>query len=304
MYGKTITLYLPDGTPSGLRIIELTNWSGIGFAFPRISIDRLKGRDECQEIETAGVYLLIGPGETPEVYVGESENLLKRIKEHYKDQKKDYWETAIAFASKDANLTKSHILYLESRLIHLIKDSNIVKLMNEQSAMKDALPRSFRDAMDEFLAYLLLLLDTLGYQNLHRKVRREDSLEESAISSVTFCLKSQKKGVDAKMRIDEANGDYFILAGSRITIEERPSFKSDYKAAFALKNQLIANKKLIKSDDGLSYILHEDVSFSSPSYSAGFVLGRTVNGRTAWKTEDDKTLADIERLLAGEDDNG
>ena len=41
-------------------------------------------------------------------------------------------------------------------------------------------------------------------------------------------------------------------------------------------------------------ILLEDVLFRSPSYAAAFVIGGHANGLTEWKTEEGKTLKEIE----------
>lgn len=41
-------------------------------------------------------------------------------------------------------------------------------------------------------------------------------------------------------------------------------------------------------------ILQEDVLFSSPSYAAMFVIGKSANGLTSWKDENDRSLKDIE----------
>ena len=43
-----------------------------------------------------------------------------------------------------------------------------------------------------------------------------------------------------------------------------------------------------------SGILKEDILFSSPSYAAMFVIGKSANGLTSWKTSDGRSLKDIE----------
>ena len=42
------------------------------------------------------------------------------------------------------------------------------------------------------------------------------------------------------------------------------------------------------------HILQEDLLFSSPSYAAMFVIGKSANGLTSWKTADGKTLKSLE----------
>lgn len=41
-------------------------------------------------------------------------------------------------------------------------------------------------------------------------------------------------------------------------------------------------------------MLKEDMLFSSPSYAAMFVIGKSENGLTRWKTEDGRTLKELE----------
>jgi len=40
--------------------------------------------------------------------------------------------------------------------------------------------------------------------------------------------------------------------------------------------------------------LQEDMLFTSPSYAAMFVIGKSENGLTRWKTEDGRTLKSLE----------
>ena len=41
-------------------------------------------------------------------------------------------------------------------------------------------------------------------------------------------------------------------------------------------------------------VLQEDVLFSSPSYAAMFVIGKSANGLTSWKEEDGHSHKEIE----------
>ena len=69
----TIRIFLPDGDPEGLRIVDRMNWTGCGVAFPREIWSNVRGRSEFQR---AGVYILIGTKEDddlPTVYVGRAE---------------------------------------------------------------------------------------------------------------------------------------------------------------------------------------------------------------------------------------
>ena len=82
---------------------------------PRARFVELKEWDECQRL---GVYMLAGDhpeGSRRLVYVASAENVQNRLKTHLKDAKKNFWDQVLLFTSKDANLTKAHVMYLESR---------------------------------------------------------------------------------------------------------------------------------------------------------------------------------------------
>jgi hypothetical protein len=42
----SIKIYLPDGTPDGLKIIEKSNWNGKGVVCPRSSFPDNKARED------------------------------------------------------------------------------------------------------------------------------------------------------------------------------------------------------------------------------------------------------------------
>ena len=72
-YGKSIELFLANGTADSLIIAELSNWNGKAIKIPRIEVADCK-RDD---INGAGVYFLFCKEEddTDFVYIGESETV-------------------------------------------------------------------------------------------------------------------------------------------------------------------------------------------------------------------------------------
>ena len=112
---KTIKIFLLDGVPTGVKIAEVGNRTIKGIVIPR---NRLKIVKDRSDINQPSVYFLIGESEETgeiKVYVGEAENLYKRLITH--DNTKEFWHTVLAFVSKDQNLTKAHVKFLESRCI-------------------------------------------------------------------------------------------------------------------------------------------------------------------------------------------
>ena len=148
MASATIKLYLPRGDAKSLRTAEISNWTGKAVAAPRTELDELLAREE---LDKAGVYILIGNDpltNTPQAYIGEAEIIRERIKQH---RTKEFWVTAIIFVSKDENLTKAHVRYLESRLLAEAAEVNRFTLEQNQAG-GSKLPESDREDMEVFLA--------------------------------------------------------------------------------------------------------------------------------------------------------
>jgi len=53
----SIKMFLPDGDPDGLRIVEKSNWTGVGIVFNRTNYKEVVGRSEFNK---TGVYVLVG----------------------------------------------------------------------------------------------------------------------------------------------------------------------------------------------------------------------------------------------------
>lgn len=141
MSGKTIRIFLADGEPTGVLLAEIGNWTGEVLVAPRSQLDQLSKREE---VRRTGVYLLVGPDpDDPSralTYIGEGDNVLKRLLRHNKNEARDFWERTVVIVSKDENLTKSHVRYLESRLIKLAQDAYRAKLTNDTAPDPTKLP--------------------------------------------------------------------------------------------------------------------------------------------------------------------
>ena len=144
---KTIKIFLIDGEPNGLRTVELSNWVGQAVVIPRNKLKDVKNRPELNK---PGVYFLLGKdsedASLPMVYIGEAEILWNRLSTH--DNNKDFWQTAIAFTSKDNNLTKAHVKYLESCCLVLANNAKRSDIKNESESSLPSLPESDVAEMD------------------------------------------------------------------------------------------------------------------------------------------------------------
>ena len=162
-FGRSLTLYLVNGSPTGIITAELGNWSGKALKSPRSMLPNLlKERDETSQ---TGIYLLVGNDlEYPErklVYVGESDNVRERLRYHDKDEDKQFFTRVGLFVSKDVNLTKAHVRHLESRLIKLIREAGRAKLINSNNPVVRGLPEFDFADMEGFLTEVRVLLPVL-----------------------------------------------------------------------------------------------------------------------------------------------
>ena len=279
MTSATIKLFLPRGDAKSLRTAEISNWTGKAVAAPRTELDELLAREE---LEKAGVYILIGSDpltNAARAYIGEAEVIRDRLKQH---KTKEFWVSAIVFVSKDENLTKAHVRYLESRL--LTEAAQIGRFMLEQNqAGGSKLPESDREDMEVFLARIRQLLPVLGSDILAPITQPAAKAQPGG---VLFC---RIKGAEARGQ-RTANG-FVIFHGSTAVLEERPSAES-YPYVIAQRNQLITDGTLIEKDVFL--VFTKDAEFSSPSAAAVVIHGGSANGLTAWKTKDGKSLKQLD----------
>lgn len=238
--GKQIRIYLADGTSTGIRHAEITNWSGQALACPRPRFADLKDWDE---IKRPGLYFLFGTAEESgddAVYIGESEVVLDRLSTHLTG--KEFWSELIAFTSKDDNLTKGHVKYLESRLIQLALLANRYHVTNTAFPQLPALPRADRDAMEEYLISVRALLGVLGHRVLdpYAQPTRTFAPSENTAQSVEPNTPESQSGSPSPVlfalhiggisataeRTDEG---LVVLAGSEAAINVQGSLSGGYR---------------------------------------------------------------------------
>lgn len=281
MSGKTIKLYLVDGTPTGTKTAEIMNWSGKVIVAPRSDLSKLGQREEARR---TGTYLLVGPdpevGLKPRVYVGESDNVLARLINHDKDPENDFFTQVVLLISKDANLTKAHARYLENRLILLAKASGRAVLANGNDGSPVSLPESDVADMESFLEHVQMVLPVLGFDFTQPKVDVAAAVASQVVGAVSPVFVFATGGAHAKAR--ELSGQFVLLKGSTTRVYGGDSWTS-YKI---LRDQLVSDGKLAKTSDNTNMLVAaEDIVFSSPSAAASVVAAHNMNGRQAWKVE-------------------
>ena len=169
LLGRTVRLFLVDGTASGLITAEIMNWTGHILVGSRSGLPVFLKRSE---LERTGIYFLTGPHpedpDTPQVYIGESDIVSKRLRQHSKDSNKDFWERTCVVTSKDQNITKAHARYLESELISMANSVGAAAVVNGTAPSRVALPEADESDMKFFIDQLLLILPVLGFNFLPR----------------------------------------------------------------------------------------------------------------------------------------
>ena len=277
-FGKTIKIFLIDGDPNGRMSCELSNWTGKAYKIPRIKI---KDCTDREDLISTGVYLLFGKDEEGKdlAYIGEAETILKRLNQHL--NQKDFWNETIVFISKDENLNKAHIKYLENRLHDIAKNANRYKVENYITPTQSSISEPDQAEMEEFLENIKMLVNTLGH-----KVFEEKRDFRPKQKKETFFIKAAR-GADAE---GEPTSDGFVVfKGSRAAGTTVPSMTSNF---LNLRQKLIDEKAIV--ENGNSYEFVEDFIFSSPSTAASMVMGRNANGLTEWKLKKGKTLKEYE----------
>jgi hypothetical protein len=288
-FGKQLNLFLVDGTPGGLLTAEVGGWTGHITAAPRSHMKHLLQREEASR---TGVYILLGEDPSaPEgvrAYIGEGDELRTRIRSHAQPLEqggKEFWDRVILMTSKDANLTKAHVLYLEARLIEIAKVAQRSEIDNAQAPdRKHRLPEADIAVMEAYLAELETVLPMLGVNIFRQPAARSDSPKLEPVGAansdpVTFYLTHGPSGRVA--RAQEHDGQFTVLRGSQAATVWTGTEHSYSK----LLESLHSDGTLEPHPSQEHSTFTRDRVMNSVSAAAAVILGRTANGRTDWKEE-------------------
>ncbi|MDE6515757.1 MAG: GIY-YIG nuclease family protein [Bacteroidales bacterium] len=271
--GKSVITYLVDGDPKGTQYAFIRNKTCQMFVVPRSNLSYLNTQEQLQK---PAFYILLGEDETtkPQAYIGETENFKERVKDH--DSKKSFWQKALIFVSKDADMTKVDVQYLEYKAIVEAKKANTFVLSdNKQTPKEPNLPEYQKDSMDEFFEDVKFLASFIGY----------NIFEITQQPKAKHLFYAKGRDYDAK-GFYNSNG-FIVLKGSIIAKNTTSSFNWKWKREVMLEEYTsLQNGKVI---------LTSDITFSSPSTASSFCLGRSSNGWTIWKDKDGNSLDSVYR---------
>jgi hypothetical protein len=196
---------------------------------------------------------------------------------------KDFWDRAIILTSKDANLTKAHARYLESRLIALAVQAKRSRLVNGTAPAPLPLPEADVSDMEYFITQAKIVLPILGVNVLRSAATMEKGADATSnlapTSSPVFVLGVRKDGIVARAR--EIDGEFTVLEGSYA----REAWAGSQHSYKALHQKLIGDGVLVAEPGREAMRFGRDQVFASPSAAAAVVTGRQANGRVEWKTE-------------------
>lgn len=276
--GKSVSLFLIDGTINGRLKCSIANWTGIGFKIPRTQLGNCKDRPELKQ---TGIYLLMGKSDdtTDEmVYVGQAsirkngQGLIGRLQEHNKNLEKDYWNEAIVITTSNDSLSGTEIGYLENRLYTMAKNAKRYIVKNENAPACGNITEEKRCELEDFIDYTRIVVAALG----HKVFEPIAEMDEDA--DILYCKRS---GTNAKGKL---TSDGFVVFKNSVL---SASFTKSCPSYIKIK------RKKLSYIIGTDNTLVEDILFNSPSTASSFVCGASTNGMVEWVNKDGKTLKDL-----------
>ena len=195
---------------------------------------------------------------------------------------KDFWNNVTFFITKDENLTKAHVRYIEGRLIEIAKTAGRSIVMNSQGSGAK-LPESDREDMEVFLVKMQQVLPVLGVEAF---VQTSSSPQTEESRELLTC---KIKNVTSTGYLSP-NG-IVVLAGSEARLKERSSAQK-WPSVLVQRNKLIEEGGLVQ--DGDKYVFTKDTEFSSPSSAAAVIHGGSANGLISWVNSNGQSLKELQ----------
>lgn len=275
----SIRIFLPDGVPDGLQILEKSNWTGIGIVVPKAKLSDSKSR---VEFSRTGVYVLEGFDEETEgtkIYIGQGDPVRDRLEQHA--AKKEFWNRAVFFVTRDDSLNKAHIGYLETSLIKLARKTKRVLLENANLPQPSPLAEADAADMESFLADMLSIFPLVG-------VNAFEQLETRVSPKDLFRLSSREVLAQGY----ESSQGFVVLAGSQAIMQPLPSMPNNYAN---LRLSLIKKEVLVPDQSYLRFA--ENYEFSSSSAAASVTLARAASGPQAWINSEGVSLRQVHEAM-------
>lgn len=162
----------------------------------------MKNCDDLPEIYSPGVYFLFGRDDESGrqfVYVGEGDNVAKRIMQPHSFEKDgNYWTEAVIFVTPDGKLDKARIKYLENRFHAIVVETERYIVKNGNISTQSPVQKKVRDMLEEFIMNARFVMLALGHKVF--EPQPSASTDESA-DELLYFSRSQGKGGKAVGKI-------------------------------------------------------------------------------------------------------
>lgn len=285
--GKSINLFLMDGTATGRIKCALANWTGVAYKIPRTELEKCKERNDLKQ---SGVYFLFGVSDQSGdniAYIGQAgarkngEGILYRLQEHKRNPDKDYWTEAVVFTTSNNSFGPTEISYLENRFCKMALIANRYKMQNGNDPTPGNITEEKESELEEFIDYAKIVMGTLGHRIFEPidapppQTNVDDKEDEPVLHLLTSKAKATGK------RTSEGFVVYTNSVVSLVATKSCPD-------PIIKRRESLSNKI---DDNGT---LKENLLFGSPSAAAAFVTFSSANGNVMWKTADGRTLKEIE----------
>ncbi len=272
---KTVNFSYPVFSKAGsLKVFQDLTSQIRGFYFTKSNI---KDVEKLDYVNNYSVYFLFEDNkEEPFVYVGQSENGIKRVKNHL--ESKTFWNYCIMFVTDNNQFDKTCIDYLEWYFINLFKKT-VFSLDNSQERNKEPNIDEYftKPTIMSYASQIEFLLEANGIDlNTDFMDNQVQSKEKSFQAS---------NGIEASLYLYD--GKFVLKAGSVIKMpQEEAKNWSDggrfYKRFHKKFNELEETGQTIKDENGVVKLL-SDLVCNSPSFAGSLCTGYAVNGWESWK---------------------
>lgn len=189
---------------------------------------------------------------------------------------------SIVFTTSNNSFGPTEISYLENRFCNLAIEAKRYDVKNGNDPTPGNITEEKESEMEEFIDYAKVIMGTLGHKLFEPiskpAIKKQDGVPIKVEDTMRLRLERTIKNV-GKVEADgcQTPEGFVVLQGSRISKIDDDTIPATIKER---RRNAVAGK-LVNSDG----VLLENMLFTSPSYAAMFVIGKSENGLIRWKTE-------------------
>lgn len=241
------------------------------YAFKAYKVARNRFKDFKRQLSVPGVYILDAGqlDEKQHLYVGQSENLLDRLRSHNSKPPKSLgWRYALCFVKEHPNLKECDRLRIEKLLVvQLRRLDDRFKVYTEKvtSELFDQ-DAALNNAMREIISFL----SVMGIDPY-----REEDIEGH--TQLFYCKIPKQRDKEAQGYF--SRGEFVVKAGSWVSQEKKTGFKP---SSYWQRRQKLESDGVIKEGRFVRM-----ARFDSVSAAAAVVCGCSANGLDRWLTQKD-----------------